>query len=111
MTLKYYLGNLCLGLVVFGIIAFGWHDEPQTTAMRTLMGLGLLSGLIFPFAKKTIERIALKYSTREQWTTGFYTETPMKSGLYAVYFLLIFVVAIPVGAIYLLYLTVSKKAT
>ncbi|HIC2035988.1 colicin E1 family microcin immunity protein [Enterobacter soli] len=111
MTLKYYLGNLCLGLVVFGIIAFGWHDEPQTTAMRTLMGLGLLSGLIFPFAKKAIERIALKYSTREQWTTGFYTETPMKNGLYAVYFLLIFVVAIPVGAIYLLYLAVSRKAT
>jgi hypothetical protein len=51
MTLKYYLGNLCLGLVVFGIIAFGWHDEPQTTAMRTLMGLGLLSGLIFPLQK------------------------------------------------------------
>lgn len=111
MTLKYYLGNLCLGLVMFGIIAFGWHDEPQTTTMRTLMGLGLLSGLIFPFANKAIERIALKYSTRGQWTTGFYTETPMKNGLYAFYFMLIFVVSIPIGVIYLLYLAVSKKAT
>jgi hypothetical protein len=57
MTLKYYLGNLCLGLVVFGIIAFGWHDEPQTTAMRTLMGLGLLSGLIFPLQKKPLNEL------------------------------------------------------
>ncbi|AEN65112.1 Colicin E1 (microcin) immunity protein [Enterobacter soli] len=111
MTLKYYLGNLCWGLVVFGIIAFGWHDELQTTTMKIFMVLAMLSGLIFPFAKKAIERIALKYSTREQWTTGFYTETPMKNGLYAFYFMLIFVVAIPVGVIYLLYLAISKKCT
>ncbi|MGQ5716846.1 colicin E1 family microcin immunity protein [Enterobacter cloacae] len=111
MTLKYYLGNFYWGLVLFGIIAFVWHDEPQTTTMKTFLGLALLSGLIFPFAKRAIERIALKYSTTEQWTTGFYTETPMKNGLYAVYFMLIFVAAIPVGVIYLLYLAVSKKAT
>ncbi|SIR82681.1 hypothetical protein SAMN05444841_1152 [Enterobacter kobei] len=33
--------------------------------------------------------------------TGFYTETPMKNFIYAIYYMAIFIVAIPVSVVYL----------
>ncbi len=111
MTLKYYLGNFYWGLIVFAIAAYLLHDEPQTTTVKALMALALFSGLLFPFAKKGMESVALKYSKREAWPRGLHADTAAGTGLYAMYYMVVFAVAIPVGIVYLISLMFSKKAT
>lgn len=111
MTKKYYLSNVHWGLIIFGIAVFLMREDFYDPRIKLLVVLSFVSALFFPFAKKAIETIALKYSTRESWTTGMYTETPMKNGLYAMFYMLIFIVTIPVAGFYLLYLASGKKAT
>ncbi|WP_312315305.1 colicin E1 family microcin immunity protein [Atlantibacter sp.] len=111
MDIKYYVRNSIYGLIVFGIGVFILRNDTDVPVVRLLIALGFVSCLFFPFAKKAIETVALKYSTIEDWTTGAYIETPMKSGLYAMYYMVIFAVTIPIAIIYLIYLAATKKAT
>jgi hypothetical protein len=46
-------------------------------------------------AKQCIEQIALRYTRTEDWTTGIWMETPAKNGIYAMYYMLLFTIAIP----------------
>lgn len=110
MDIKYYLRNVIYGLMIFGVGSYIIRNDTGEPVVRLLIGLSYVSSVFFPFAKKAIETVALKYSTIEDWTTGTYIETPMKSGLYAMYYMAIFAVTIPVAIIYLIYLVSTKKA-
>ena len=111
MTLKYWLKSSLYGGLCFAITIYLLLERPQTALVQQLMVLALFSFLLFPFAKSAVERVVLRYTTREDWMTGMFIETPMKSGLYAMYYLALFAVSIPLGLIYLIFLALTKKAT
>ncbi|WP_442956345.1 colicin E1 family microcin immunity protein [Pantoea sp. USMM078] len=50
----------------------------------------IIGCFLFPLSKFTIERVALKYTTRKFWTTGFFADDIGKSGLVAIYWLVVF---------------------
>lgn len=110
MNLKYYLHNFLPGLIIFGITVYILRDKPRTGLIQNLFVLATGCGLMFPFAKRCIEHIVLRYTRPEQWTTGLWGETSAKSGIYAMYYMLIFAIAIPLGTGYVIYMTLSKKA-
>jgi len=111
MTLKDYLRHFIWGAVLFGIIVYTLWDKPRTETIEGLYLLAACCMLLFPFAKQCIEQIALRYTRTEDWTSGIWIETPAKNGIYAMYYMLLFTIAIPLGAGYVIYLAVSKKTT
>jgi uncharacterized membrane protein len=106
---KYYLKNIHWGLIIFGIAVYLTRDDFNEAKTKIFLVISFFNCLLFPFAKRTTEMLALKYSTRESWSTGFYTETSMKNGVYAIYYMAVFIAAIPASVAYLLYLLTRKK--
>jgi hypothetical protein len=111
MTLKDYLNSFIPGFIMFGVMLYTLWDKPLTTLIQILYLLAVFCLLMFPFAKQCIERIALRYTRPEDWTTGVWVETPAKNGIYAMYYMLLFAIAIPLGAGYLIYLAINRKTS
>lgn len=109
MTLKYYLHSLLPGFIMFGITLYTLWGEPRTALSQILYLLAALCMLMFPFAKRCIEQVALRYTRTKDWTTGMWGENSAKSGIYAIYYMLIFAIAIPQGAGYMVCLAIRKK--
>ncbi|WP_420893556.1 hypothetical protein [Pseudomonas orientalis] len=57
-----------------------------------------------------IEKTALRFTTREFWTTGLFTESPGKNGLYAIFYVCCTILAVPIFGIYLIYIAFKKVA-
>jgi len=110
MTQKYYLSNIHWGVIIFGICVLLMREDLNEPLVKLILWLSFFSGVLFPFAKKATEKVALRYSSSEDWTSGSFIETPMKNGLYAMFYLLIFIVTIPLSIIYGLYCLSNKKA-
>jgi len=113
MTFGYYLKNVFIGLACFAIFVYGFgfrSDILQGTELQLFVAVTFASCLLFPFSRMAIEVFALKHTTRESWSTGIFMESPGKNGLYAFYFGFCFIVAIPIGIGYLVYLLALKKA-
>lgn len=109
MTLKDYLRHFLRGAILFGVIVYILWDRPQTEIIESMYLLAVCCVLMLPFAKHCIEQVALRYTRPEDWTTGIWVETPAKNGIYAMYYMLLFAIAIPLGTCYVIYLIVSKK--
>ncbi|WP_222618805.1 colicin E1 immunity protein [Serratia sp. JUb9] len=107
MGKKYYFKNLLNGLTtaIMLIIAMYFYPSfPMSYAVPVLLSCALL----MPFSKKMIEDIALRYTSEEFWNTGIFKDDIGKNGLYAMFYLLCFILAIPLGLIYIL-VSFSKK--
>lgn len=100
MTKNYYLKNLFWGLLFFCMFLYSWYPDKEKMIIATLFSLP--SSLLYPYAKKLIENIALRYTTREFWSKGLFIETPAKSGAYAIFYMFCFIFALPLGGIYFL---------
>ncbi|HHL2560734.1 TPA: colicin E1 family microcin immunity protein [Yersinia enterocolitica] len=111
MDKKYYIKNIFWGFLFFGAVYYQWNKDPENTKLTILLATAFFSCFLYPLAKKAIEVVALKFTKKEFWHTGFFIETPAKNGLYVLYYGVCFTVAIPVGLIYLAYLISLKKAT
>ncbi|MBS0973043.1 colicin E1 family microcin immunity protein [Serratia rubidaea] len=101
MGKKYYFKNLLNGLTtaIMLIIAMYFYPSfPMSYAVPVLLG----SALLMPLSKKLIEYIALRYTSERFWNTGIFKDNIGKNGLYAMFYLLCFVFAIPLGLIYVL---------
>ena len=70
MTLKYYLHSLLPVFIMFGITLYTLWGEPRTALSQILCLLAALCLLMFPFAKRCIEQVALRYTRTKDWTTG-----------------------------------------
>ncbi|WP_312691694.1 colicin E1 family microcin immunity protein [Kosakonia sp.] len=110
MTAKYYCKNIFWGLFFLAGFAWAWSQDMQDRVSQYFFVLSLLSCPLYPFAKKGVETLALRFTTRAFWQRGYFTETPGKNGLYALYYGACFLFAIPLGLGYLLYLLLNKKA-
>lgn len=103
MNLRYYLRNVIYGLMCYVIIVFILRNDVHEPVVRLIIGFSFVNTIFFPFAKRAVETVALKYSTIDDWTKGANVETPAKNGVYAIYYMVIFAVTIPVAIIYLIY--------
>lgn len=103
MNKKYYLNNLVWGVIGFCVFGYIWVFRSDLSGWP-LMGLvlaALLSALLFPLAKKAVEDVALTYTDKKFWTTGFFVETPGKNGLYALFYFSCFVLSIPLAIMFI----------
>jgi hypothetical protein len=110
MSTRYYLKNLIIasGLLILGLVVW-FYKEPITPDIHYgYLSIALLSTLLYPFSKKAIETFFLTFTTRSFWTTGLFTESPGKNGLYVMYYLVCMLVAIPTAGAYLIYMAIKK---
>lgn len=111
LTPKYLLINYALALLLYAILLGGAiYDEMivGNTGVYYVIAL-TLSLLLFPFSRFCIEKIALLFSTKKFWTTGFFQETVGKNGLWAIFYMFCFAAAIPLGGAYLVYRVFNKS--
>jgi len=59
----------------------------------------IISCILFPLSKLTIEVIALKFTKEEFWHKGFFKDDIGKNGLRAIFWVFCFAFAIPIGII------------
>ncbi|MEY1194706.1 colicin E1 family microcin immunity protein [Providencia rettgeri] len=108
MSKKYYMKNMGWGL--FGCALFLWLCRNESTQNYILISTFLIaSALLYPFSKKAIEVVALTFTNEKFWNTGFFANTALKSGIYAIYYMFCFIFAIPIGLIFIIFLS-SKKS-
>lgn len=107
MTKAFYLKYVIYGSLWGCLAAYVYYSGFNHGHSIGMYLIFAISALLFPLAKRLIEMVALKYTTREFWSRGLFVETPAKNGLYALYHMACFVVSIPLG---LLYLLLNKNA-
>lgn len=107
MTLKYYFKNLLFGLLCLISSYIIWRDN-RGPVFLGILAASVISFLVFPFAKKAMENVALYLVPEDFWHKGVFIDIPQKSTLYIFYYILCFAIAVPVGLIYILHLLLKK---
>ena len=112
MYIKYFVKNLIISVGIFILFFTNWFGGKAfiESTNPIFLTLGVFSILLFPFSRMIIEKTALRFTTPEFWTTGFFTESPGKNGLYAIFYVACTILAIPIFAIYLIYIAFKKVA-
>ena len=110
MTLKYYFKNLLFGLLCLISSYIIWRDN-RGPVFLGILAASVISFLLFPFAKKAMENVALYLVPEDFWHKGAFIDIPQKSTLYIFYYILCFVIAVPVGLIYILHLLLKKRSS
>ncbi|WP_423890100.1 colicin E1 family microcin immunity protein [Edwardsiella tarda] len=108
MNLRYYIRNICWGLFIALISLYQWTQNPIDTTNQYMLVFSIASAPLLPFSKKAIECFALKFTKESFWHKGFFSEDIGKNGLYAIYYLACFILAIPIGLPYSIYLSFRK---
>lgn len=95
MNRKYYFNNMWWGWVTGGYMLYmSWDYDFK---YRLLFWCISLCGMVlYPVAKWYIEDTALKFTRPDFWNSGFFTDTPGKMGLLAVYTGTVFILSLPV---------------
>lgn len=106
----YYLKNIIWGALFFILFLYQWYTTSQDNTYKYLMIFSAISFPLFPLSKKAIEDTALKVTKKEFWHKGIFKDDIGKNGLYAIYYSVCFVLAIPIGIPYLIYLIIKKAA-
>ena len=90
MPIKYYIKNLPKGFIMLLAYTYYWYSAADNLKLNWMLLYFIIGCFLFPLSKFTIERAALKYTTRKFWTTGFFVDDIGKSGLVAIYWLVVF---------------------
>lgn len=111
MEVKCYLKDLAWGVILFCSVLYVFYLEADKASYEFYGGLLFfgLNALLFPFSKRGVESLVLRYTSRRFWTTGFFMESPAKNGAYALFYVLCFFFAIPFGVIYLVWFLLGKR--
>lgn len=109
--MKYYAKNIHWGLLVYLVLVFVLRDDFDNPLARLFLVIGFISVFTFPVAKGFLENFSRRYYSKEYWTKGFYTETPMKNGIYAMYYMFVFFMSIPICIITFIILVLKRMAT
>lgn len=110
MTLKYYLKNIFWAGFILACVIYNFLREQQNTTWLILLIFSIFNFILYPYSKLAIETLTLKFTSRDFWHKGVLMETPAKNGVYVIYYLFCFVVAIPFGLPFLTFSLFSKKA-
>ncbi|ECZ5471043.1 colicin transporter [Salmonella enterica subsp. enterica serovar Oslo] len=107
MNKKFYLQNICWGWVMGGYILYmSWDYDFKYRLL--FWGISLSGMVLYPVAKWFIENIALKFTPRHFWNSGFFADTPGKMGLLAVYTGTVFILSLPLSLIYMLSVIIKR---
>ncbi|WP_145517481.1 colicin E1 family microcin immunity protein [Yersinia mollaretii] len=101
MNKKYYIKNIFWGLLFVAITYYAWQESPDNKKITLLFYTSIISCVLYPFSKKLIEDITLKFTKKEFWQQDFFTSS-VGGSLQAILFLFCFVFAIPFGLVYLI---------
>ncbi|HGM5489436.1 TPA: colicin E1 family microcin immunity protein [Serratia fonticola] len=100
MTWSYYLKNIFWGLFYTSAVCSAWYKNPESERLTVILTLSGISCFLFPFSKKLIEIIALKYSTKEFWQQDFFVSS-VGGSVQVIYDLFCLVFAVPLAILYL----------
>ena len=106
MEKMYYFKGLIIGLVIFSICVFVFKESDNAVIYLVVFGV---NALLFPFAKRLIEDIAYRYSSKKFWGAGPIS-TAAANGGYALVYGFYFVFAMPLSLLYLIRLYLKKNA-
>lgn len=95
MTVRYYLTNILIGLIGVIVLGYGWYEDPHNHNELLWLVFAVVSWLAFPFARFAIESIALRFTTKDFWHSGFFKDDIGKNGIVAIYWVFCFFLAIP----------------
>ncbi|EMH5182048.1 colicin E1 family microcin immunity protein [Serratia marcescens] len=109
MTKAYYWKSQVWGVTYFFIALYYIHlFQPSVNVPLSLVA-AILSLLLYPFAKKAIETAALQFTSEEFWHRGLFADTIGKNGVLILYYAFCYVMALPLGTLYLLALFLRNK--
>lgn len=106
MTLDYYVKTMLWSTIICLITVFTTWESGLGTEKYIITIITAISWPLYPYAKMTVETLALKYTTKSFWNRVFSPGDPGSDGIYAIYYLLIIMLAIPLS---ILSLFVLKK--
>lgn len=109
MTLTEYQKNLIWPLCIFAMITINLYIDPDDKTWWVVWYMSIFNTFLYPFSKKMVETIALKFTTKEHWHRGIWYDTPAKNPVYAIYYLFCYFIAIPASAAYLFLKRYNKK--
>ncbi len=100
MHKKYYLKNAALGFLLFIITLILVRDANLNFSRQTIFIFILINGILFPFAKFSIEKFALRFTSESFWKTGFFEDDTGMQGIKAIYITFCYLFAIPLSVFY-----------
>lgn len=106
MTIKYYIKNIFFGVVAFIITVYFCAQDPHSERNVFMLVSAAINSILLPYAKMTVETIALKYTNKEFWHKGFFSDDVGKNGLVAMLWVFCYIFALPLSV---LWFFVKKK--
>ena len=100
MTAKYYIKNIFMGVVLFTITVYSCVQYPHSERNVFLLVSSAINGILFPYAKLTVETIAIKYTGKEFWHKGFFKDDVGKNGLVAMFWIFCYIFALPLSILW-----------
>lgn len=109
MTKAYYWKSQVWGVTYFFIALYYIYSFQDMVNIALSLILSILSFLLYPCAKKGTEMAALQFTSEEFWHRGLFADTIGKNGVLILYYAFCYVMALPLGALYLLALFLRNK--
>jgi len=109
MTKAYYWKSQVWGAAYFFTALYYIYSFQDMVNIALSLILSILSFLLYPCAKKSIETAALQFTSEEFWHRGLFADTIGKNGVLILYYAFCYVMALPLGALYLLALFLRNK--
>lgn len=109
MTKAYYWKNQVWGVTYFFIALYYIHIFQANVNTPLSLVAAILSLLLYPCAKKSIETVALQFTSEAFWHRGLFVDTIGKNGVLILYYALCYVLALPLGALYLFALFLRNR--
>ncbi len=107
VTKKYYIQNMCWGWFYTSILFYYcWNDSFKYRL--TFLLLSIFGFIFYPVAKWITEYFFLKFTTPEFWKSGFFIDTPGKTGLLAIYGCSIFLLSLPIIIIFIITILIKR---
>lgn len=110
MNVTEYLKNLLWPVTIFIIISLNFYLDPGDKLWRAIWYISIFNTFLYPFSKKMVEIIALKFTTSDYWHSGIWFDTPAKNPVYAIYYLFCYLIAIPASVIYFIITIIKSKS-
>ncbi|QHM74072.1 colicin E1 family microcin immunity protein [Mixta intestinalis] len=104
MTKSVYWKSQLWGIPCFLLslyYVFRFHERFNLSTELCVI-IAVLSLILYPFSKSGLEKLALQFTSREFWHRGLFVDTVGKNPICVLYYMLCFVIALPVGLIYLI---------
>lgn len=92
--------SLFFGAVAFIITAYSCVLNPHGERNVFILFFAVINSVLFPYAKITVEKIALKYTDKEFWHKGFFKDDVGKNGLVAIFWIFCYIFSLPLSILW-----------